>query len=191
MDSLVIKTSRLLLRPLAPADIDLALEMYTDTDVARYVGEAMTRDEVVRDFPKRLRRCGDGAIGVWCVTDGVSGEKLGTGVLLPLPVDAADTEWELLDGSGFPDREIEVGYVLRKAAWGRGIATETCRALLRFAFERTPLRAVTACTHPDKTASQRVLMKCGLRDNGPRRAYAEDGVPGFTIDKAEWLATGN
>ncbi|MEQ8666154.1 MAG: GNAT family N-acetyltransferase [Rhodospirillales bacterium] len=184
---LVIETDRLRLRPLDANDLELAVEMFTDPDVSRYVGNTMPECDIVSQFPSWTRRCGGGAIGVWCVTDKRIGEKLGTAVLLPLPVDADDTEWDLLHGDGFPDRDIEVGYILRKQAWGRGVATETCRALLRFAFEDTPLEYLVACTDPRNSRSQNVLRKCGLRDVGPIRAYAEDDVPGFRITKTDWL----
>ena len=188
MIDLVLETPRLRLRPLGPEDIDLALDMFTDADVSRYVGGTLTPDDIRVAFPSWTRRCGGGTIGVWCVTDREDSTKLGTGVLLPMPVDHDDTEWHLIDGDGFPDREIEVGYILRKAAWGRGIATEICRELLRFGFANTHLGSFVACTDPDNANSQNVLRKCGLRDIGPIRAYADDDVPGFRITRSDWQA---
>jgi len=188
MTPLVIETPRLRLRPLAADDIDLALELFTDPDVSRFVAETMTPHAVGASMTDWLRRCADGAIGVWCITDRETGEKLGTGGVLPLPVDAPDTEYDLVEGPDIPDREIEVGYILKPSAWGRGIATETCRALLRHSFESTDLDALVATTHPDHHRSQNVLRKCGFRETGPRRAYAEDGLPGFRITREQWAS---
>ncbi len=187
MTSLIVETPRLSLQPLALDDVDVALEMFTDPDVTRYVGDLMSADEIREEFPVWMRRCAGGTIGIWCIHDRESGDKHGTGALLPLPVDADDTEWDLMDGGDIPDREIEVGYILKRKAWGRGIATEVCRALTDFAFERTPLDEIVACTDIGNLASQHVLQKCGMRATGPRRAYAEDDVPGFSLSRRQWL----
>lgn len=57
-------------------------------------------------------------------------------------IDAEDTQWELLQGNDLPDGEIEIGYLFKRSTWGKGVATEACRRLLRFAFEETPLTEV-------------------------------------------------
>jgi ribosomal-protein-alanine N-acetyltransferase len=182
---LVLKSERLVLRPLAREDLDLCLEMQTDPAVMRYVGDVRAREWVVAQLPLFLRRCAGGAVGVWCVTDRTDGAKLGTGILLPLPIDDEVRNWDLVAGEGLPEGEIEVGYLLKPSAWGRGYATEVCGRLLRFAFEETALPAVVAVTDPDNAASQKVLGKCGLRGEGLRRAYGEQ-ITGFRITRAQW-----
>ena len=114
-------------------------------------------------------------------------EKLGSCILLPLPIEEDDTDWSLLKEGSYPDAEIEVGYLLRQSAWGKGYATEMCARLLKFAFEETELTEVVATTDHDNKRSMRVLRKCGLQDEGLRTAYAGN-YPGFRITKQEWLA---
>lgn len=187
MMSLDFESARLRFRPLADDDIDLALELFTDAEVSRFIGGAMTEDDVAAEMANWVRRCAGGVIGVWCVVDKSTGEKLGTSGVLPLPIDAPDTEYERVQGPDIPDGEIELGYILKPPAWGRGIATETCGAQLRFIFENSPIETVVAVTDPDHSRSQNVLRKSGFSDTGPRRAYADDGVPGFRITRSEWL----
>jgi RimJ/RimL family protein N-acetyltransferase len=115
-------------------------------------------------------------------------EKLGTAILLPLPIEEDDTNWDLVVGDGLPDGEIEIGYILKRSAWGKGYATEATDRLLKFAFEETPLEELVATTDPENTASQRVLEKCGLLYEGMRRAYAAE-CPGFRITRQQWLET--
>ena len=182
---LVLKSERLLLRPLAEGDLDLSLDLLTDPAVMKYAGKARSREQLVRQMPLSLRCCAGGAIGIWCVTDPPSGERLGTAVLLPLPIETEDINWDLLAGEDLPEGDIEIGYLLKKSAWGRGYATEACKRLLRFAFEETPLQEVVAVTDPDNAASQNVLRKCGLHSEGLRRAYREQ-IPGFRITRAQW-----
>jgi len=182
---LILETPRLRLRPLALEDLDIALTLLTDPDVMRYVGGVQAPRTVAENLKRAVRRSGGGCIGMWCVTDRVTGEKYGDGVLTPMPVDRPDIDWSLLGLPHIPPGEIEVGYMLKPAAWGRGFATEIATRLLRFAFEQTPLEEVVAVTDIRNAASQRVLLKCGMTPAGRRRAYAEE-VEGFRMDRELW-----
>lgn len=185
--NLELRSERLLLRPFAESDKDIAIEILTDPDVMRYVVEPYDADRVIAEMPIATRRGGGGCIGIWCITLKETGDKLGTAVLLPLPIEESDTNWDLVGGPKIPDGEIEVGYLLRKSAWGRGYATETATRLLKFAFEDTPLDEVVAVTHPENLASQHVLRKSGMLDEGLRRAYGGQ-EPGFRARRETWLA---
>ena len=185
--NLIFESSRLRFQPLAESDLDLAIEQWTDPEVVKYVADrTYSPAELKTDMPKFIRRCGNGCIGVWRLTEKTSGDKIGTAALLPLPVDLDDTDWDLLLGKGVPDGDIEVGYILKRSAWGKGYATEACARMLRFAFEETPLDEVVACTDRENANSQRVLRKCGMTSIGAIRAYCDD-LPGFRITRAEWL----
>jgi len=185
--NLILESERILLRPLDGSDVDLGFDLLTDPRVTRYAGRTYTRDEVVEQMPTVVRRCAGGAIGIWCVTDRATGEKLGTAILLPLPVDEDDTNWDLVRGDRLPDAEIEIGYLFKPSAWGKGYATEACARLLRFAFEETALEEIVAVTAPENAASQHVLRKCGLIHEGTRKAYSYP-CPGFRITREAWLA---
>ncbi|WP_051943531.1 GNAT family N-acetyltransferase [Streptacidiphilus rugosus] len=72
-----------------------------------------------------------------------------------------------LGGIGFhgppgPAGEVELGYELAPAARGAGYATEAVRALAALALDSPDVRAVTARTIRDNTASQAVLLRCGF-----------------------------
>ena len=185
--NLMCESERLLLRPLGDADLDIEVKIGTDPEVMRYAGGLDTEEEIARNMSKYTRRCAGGCIGIWCVTDKATTEKLGTAVLLPLPIEEDDTNWDLVVGEDLPDGEIEIGYILKRSAWGKGYATEAARRLMRFAFEETPLEELVATTDPENTASQHVLKKCGMTYEGPRRAYAGE-CPGFRITRRQWLA---
>ena len=62
--------------------------------------------------------------------------------------------------------EIEVGYHLARAFWGRGYATEAARACLRYGFEQLKLERIVAVVRPENVASRRVLEKSGLSYTG-------------------------
>ena len=71
----------------------------------------------------------------------------------------------------------EIGYWLGHAFWGRGIATESVRAVTRHAFATWPdLRRVFALPFAPNVASARVLAKAGYRLEGVLRQSAiKDG----------------
>ncbi len=181
-----LKSERLLLRPLSASDLDVGFAIFTDPEVMKYVGQLYTKDRVIQELPTALRRGGGGCIGVWCVIEQATKEKLGTAILLPLPIEEDDTNWDLVVGDELPDCEIEIGYILKRSAWGKGYATEATNRLLKFAFEETPLEELVATIDPENTASQRVLEKCGLIYEGIRRAYAVE-CPRFRITRQQWL----
>ncbi len=186
--NLVLSSDRLKLTPLAEEDADLWVALRTDPDVMKYIGSVQDEDQLRTVMPRRCFRAGGGAIGFWKVSILVTGEGIGTGLLLPLPLENDDSNWDALGCDEFPEEEIEVGYNFLPSAWGNGYATEAACALIGFAFSQTPLEEIVAVTYPENLASQKVLRKAGMKGTGLRRAYRKD-LPGFEIAKADWLAS--
>jgi len=58
--------------------------------------------------------------------------------------------------------ELEIGYRIDPAYWGRGIATEAARAVRDHAFDDLHLPRVISLIHPDNLASRRVAEKNGM-----------------------------
>jgi len=69
--------------------------------------------------------------------------------------------------SKFRNEQFELGYSLREEAWGKGYATEAASALTEWFFKRGFAPDLIAFTHPENTASQRVLEKIGMRERAP------------------------
>ncbi|MBA5804321.1 GNAT family N-acetyltransferase [Rhizobium changzhiense] len=69
--------------------------------------------------------------------------------------------------SKFKNEQFELGYSLREEAWGKGLATEAASALADWFFERELASGFISFTHPENTASQRVLRKIGMRERAP------------------------
>lgn len=182
---LELHTERLLLTPFALTDLDLALEMWTDPEVAKYVGGVMTEAEIRQQMSDVTKRGGNGGIGIWCIADRSTGEKLGDSFLLPLPIDEEDTDFSLVVMGQMPDAEIEIGFFFKPSAWGRGYATEVCRRLLQFAFQDVSLNEVVSSVDEDNVASKKVLEKCALLDRGRTRCYGKDS-PIYRITRDEW-----
>lgn len=124
------------------------LEVYGDKDAMRWVGDGdvLTREEGIKWLQTtasnyRLRGYGMSAL-VWRE----SGEVIGfCGLVHP--------------GGQV---EAEIKYALKRACWGRGIATEAAGAMLAYGRERHGLRHIIATTDPQNIASHRVLLKAGM-----------------------------
>ena len=87
--------------------------------------------------------------GFWAAVEKSSGRFVGWFHFRP----AADAS---------PD-EVELGYRLRRSAWGKGYATEGSRALIDKGFAELGVRRVVASTMVVNVASRRVMEKAGLR----------------------------
>ena len=47
-------------------------------------------------------------------------------------------------------KEVDLGYRFKKAYWGQGLATESCRPFLKYGFEKLGLNKIVGMTHPEK-----------------------------------------
>ncbi|GAB4576418.1 MAG: hypothetical protein Tsb008_20310 [Rhodothalassiaceae bacterium] len=77
--------------------------------------------------------------------------------------------------------EIEVGYRLAPAYWGRGYASECAACLVHYGLETLGLARIVAVVMEENAASARVLMKCGLRPAGRVDAYGQTDLLRFVI----------
>ena len=64
------------------------------------------------------------------------------------------------------DGEVEVGFRLKKKFWGKGYSTEAGIRLLKHGFETVGLKRIIAIVRPDNLASQTVIKKIGLKEEG-------------------------
>ncbi|MEM7732751.1 MAG: GNAT family N-acetyltransferase [Pseudomonadota bacterium] len=190
VEDLTLETDRLILTPMSENDIDIATKVLCDERVMRYVADTMTPEGVQAHMKDAAKRGAGGRIGIWLITRKDTGEKIGDAVLMPVPIEEDDYDWSLLVPDGYPNADIEVGYLLVPDAWGQGFATEACRRMVQFAFEATALDEVVACADADNAKSHHVLQKSGLRRSGVKRVYAEDDVPWFVLTRAAWEAVG-
>ena len=66
-------------------------------------------------------------------------------------------------------RTANMGYCLRRDAWGEGLATEAAAGLIEFGFGRLGLHRIWATCDTRNTRSARVLEKTGLELEGTMR----------------------
>jgi RimJ/RimL family protein N-acetyltransferase len=139
-------TERFVLRRFAESDAPLLAAMNMDAEVMRYIRPPDTDPDEALERARGIIARQRGNYGLWAIEDKSTSEFLGWGALKDL------------DGNP----EIEVGYGLRREAWGRGVATEVARELVRYGFEDLGLERIVAVTQPPNTASRNVLTKFGM-----------------------------
>lgn len=152
-----IETARFVLRQFTAGDLDELAAMRADADVMRYIGTgaAQDRGQARAWLEKNESRWEQYNLGMWAVMLKEKGALLGWCGLAMLD----DTD------------EVEVGYGLARAHWGRGLATEGARASLRYGFEILGLRRIVAVAIPENSASRRVMEKLGMRHEKNARYY--------------------
>ena len=180
-----LSTERLTLRRFTAADADLLIELDSDPAVMRYLtgGEPTAPEDVrERDLPSILagyERWG-GDFGLFAAHDRDRGAFVGWFLLRP-------------EREG-PLDEVELGYRLRRAEWGKGYATEGSRALLNRAFTELGVRVVWAATMSLNDGSRKVIEKVGMTmtdtlDTPPDMLMVEGAEKGgvrYEITKEQW-----
>jgi RimJ/RimL family protein N-acetyltransferase len=151
--SIFLETERLVLRRFTEDDVDNLVELDSDPDVMRFIngGRPTPRNEIESDvLPAFLdyyeRFAG---YGFWAAVEKSTRRFVGWFHFRP--------------AKGAPADEIELGYRLRKSAWGKGYATEGSRALIDKGFADLGVQRVVAFTMVVNVASRRVMEKAGLK----------------------------
>lgn len=80
------------------------------------------------------------------------------------------------------NNQLEIGYVLSRAYWGKGIATEVCKALTQYCFTHTDKNEVVAITALDNSGSQNVLQKAGF-ERLPNLLRQQEEMTYFRINR--------
>lgn len=181
-----LETERLVLRQFTGDDIDDLFELDSDPEVMHFIngGRPTPRDEIENDvLPAFLgyyeRFAG---YGFWAAVERSTGRFIGWFHFRP-------TE-------GSPPDEVELGYRLRRSAWGKGYATEGSRALIDKGFSELGVQRVAASTMVVNVASRRVMEKAGLRFVRTFHQQWPDYIEGeeegdveYALIRSEWEQT--
>ena len=152
-----LETRRLTLRRMRPGDAG-AMHAYTsDPEVARHM--LWDPHESLRDSENFLRfvreRYSRGDPAGWGMEERETGEFIGT---------CGIQSWQ-------PEHSrAEIGYVLSREHWGRGLMTEAVAAVVGFGLDRVGLNRLEARCLDGNAASSRVLEKAGMVHEGTSRS---------------------
>ncbi|MEA2513023.1 MAG: hypothetical protein QOJ59_2510 [Thermomicrobiales bacterium] len=186
-----LETERLFLRRFTADDVDNLFDLDSDPAVMRFIsgGLGTPREEIERDhIPAYLDYYARyEGYGFWAVVEKATGDFLGWFHFRP--------------HEGAPLDQPELGYRLRRSAWGKGYGTEGARALIAKGFAELGVQRVVAFAYGENLASRRVMEKVGMRQVRTFRLTPEQlremlGVTDpslfdgddveYAITKAEW-----
>jgi len=147
---LILETPRLILRHFKPQDLDALFSLYRDPEIRQYFPDGVrtleeTREELewfLHGHPKFPR------LGLWATVERSSGALLGRCGILPWAIEER--------------HEVELAFLLNKARWGEGLATEAALAIKGYARDVLALGRLICLITPGNSASVRVATKVGM-----------------------------
>jgi RimJ/RimL family protein N-acetyltransferase len=153
----MLRTPRLVLRRFTEHDAAALVALNSDPETVRYAVPEYVDDppglEDVRNGPLARILAGydeDPAVEYWAAMTRPGGDFAGFFFLRP---EQGQDAWEL-------------GYRLRRALWGQGLATEGAREVVRYGFEELGVQRIVAYVVAPNVASIRVVEKLGMRHVG-------------------------
>lgn len=146
-----IETERLILREVEESDLQNFYELDSDPEVHRYLGNQPVKNlaesaAMIKDIRQQYQ---DNGIGRLAVIDKVNQAFLGWSFL---KYEKGIREYPYYD----------IGYRFKKAYWGKGFATETALASLKYGFEELNLSDIYGAADIENIASNKILQKIGL-----------------------------
>ncbi len=158
----ILKTNRLILRTWTHSDADALFETLRDAEIVRHVDDGKSFDfEKTQKFLKTMEKSRtENGFCRWKVIEKAGGAIIGS--------------------CGFGRiaemNEIELGYLLARKHWGKGLATEAAGACLQYGLRRLNFRRVIALTDLENTASRKVLEKIGFSGRGVETYKGEENL---------------
>lgn len=150
----ILQSDTLILRAVSDDDFDDLFDLYSNEKIYQYrPGVARKTEEAVQ---KMILQCGEEyerkeAVYFAICTKDDPDTVVGVGEIFGI-----DSRLEM----------VNIGYSVREAFWGKGIATETVRIILRYLFEEIEVNRIVAHAMPENESSNKVLQKCGLTKEG-------------------------
>lgn len=145
-----IRTERLLLRPIARVDLDAFAAMFADPEVVRFIGDGTvaTRDEAEEWVEASIARNESEGWDMRAVLLAEGGAAIGRCGIAVRGIEGRT--------------EREVAYLLGRAYWGMGFATEAASAMRDRALGELGLSRLIALIDHENEASKGVARKLGM-----------------------------
>lgn len=174
-----ITTSRLGFSTWRDEDLADAMLLWGDPDVARYIsaGGKFSEDQIRLRLRREIENQKTSGMQYWPIFLLQTGEFAGCCGLRPY--DAGKNM-------------LELGVHLRREHWGKGLASEACRAAMEYAFGLLGALALFAGHNPNNAASAKMLAGLGFRFTHDEY-YEPTGLmhPSYLLTIADWEAAGH
>ena len=143
-----LKTARLGFSHWTTDELPLALAVWGDPEVSRFVGGPFSPEQVAQRLDREISSELQYKVQYWPIFLLTTGEHVGCAGLRVHKLE---------------EKIYAMGFYLRPAFWGQGFSTEAGRAVITYAFDTLGASALFAGHHPENAASQKVLAKLGFQ----------------------------
>jgi len=153
-----LETTRLILRKVTMDDVQDMFAYSSDEEVTRFLrwGPHRTQEETECTMREVLREYEDGKDGPWGIEYRQTGRVVGSIHLMAISAQHS---------------KAEIGFVLSRSFWNRGLMSEALTRVLEYSFESIGLNRIEGFCLLDNRAGIRVLEKVGMKQEGVLREY--------------------
>ena len=176
MSNKILETDRLILRPYLETDIDDYFEYMSQPEIGNILGFPPYRDK--QTAKERLIK--ETTKNNFAILYKENNKVIGH-------VSIFNVKPERYKGIDIEEYSIEIGFLLSKSYWGKGIMPEALSSVVKYIFEQTQYQQIILGHRTINKQSERVQDKLGFKIIG--EIVDEDNNPFIArkITKQDWL----
>jgi ribosomal-protein-alanine N-acetyltransferase len=159
----VLETERLILRRLAPDDAAEMFRIYSDPKTMEFMGKGF---DSIEDGRTRIQQHIEWyyekyEFGLWATVLKENNRLIGRCGLL----------YEEIEGR----KDLELAYLIDCNYWGKGLAAEAARAILKIGFDQYQANRIIAVIVPENRNSIRLAERLGMKFEREIASYKDFG----------------
>lgn len=150
-----VETQRLLMREFREEDAHGLLKLNSNLEVIKFLhmNPMKNIEEALKEVEGVINQYHKNKIGRWIVIEKSTNQFIGCSGL----------KLEDMEMNGHKNF-FDVGYRFLPEFWGKGYATESAIASIKYGFEEMKLNKINAAAHHENIGSRKVLQKSGMRE---------------------------
>ena len=157
----ILETPRLIVRQYTIEDADNIFLLNGDEEVMRHIRKTMNKEDSNKFLHQNIEfYIANPKLGRWAVEEKATNNFVGSFALIPLPFENEK-------------HKMQLGYSLLKTEWGKGYATELSEIGRDYFFNNHSFDELHGITTLTNIPSQKVLRKCGFKENGTKQEGKE------------------
>ncbi len=167
-----LSTKRVGFRIWSLDDLKLAISLWQDPEVTKYIGGPFDDDAIRHRIEREIAFAELYHVQYWPLFSINNDEFLGCGGLRPYKME---------------DRIYEIGIHLMRPYWGKGYGSEIGREIIRYGFLELTASAIFAGHNPNNDVSRRLLHQLGFTYSHDEY-YEPTGLmhPSYLLTKSDW-----
>lgn len=150
----IFKSERLGFRNWSDNDLTEFAKINADSEVMEHFPKPLTKQETVELINRLSSNCSENGYCYFATETLHNGELIG---FIGLALQDYETDFT---------PAVDIGWRLKKSAWGKGYATEGARKCLEFAFNELNLEKIISTCTENNTKSENVMKKIGMEQMG-------------------------